>query len=313
MKKMILLLIAGLMLAPLVAIHDDAGTSGFAFLKMSFYAKAAAMANAFTAESNDANTVFYNPAGLANLSSKKASSTYMSYFDGINTGSISFAFPYKNGFKIAVFSQFLSAKEDRTLVDADGNYSGKDGTFGASNLVFGIAAAKTFNPSLDLGFSMKFINESLDSNSASAIAMDVSVLHQTANENVKVGVVIKNLGAQISYHTDEKYKEKLPTMYIAGFQYLVSDKITANLDLVKPATNDFFGCVGLEYRFQERFALRSGYKTNSGSWKMGGETDYLSGLSFGFGVFWNQFDFDYALVSYGDLGLVNQLSLSYRF
>jgi hypothetical protein len=296
-----------------MAIHDDAGTTGFTFLKMSYYAKAAAMANAFTAGYDDANVVFYNPAGLAKLSGKKISSTYMNYFDGINCGAFSFAFPYKNGVQLGVFAQFLSAVEDRTLIDETGNYIGKDGTFGFSNMVFGFSAGKTLNHALDSGVSIKFIQESLDSYSASAIALDVSLLHQTANENLKVGAVLKNFGFQLSHFTDKKNKENLPTTFIAGFRYLWSEQLTAVLDLVKPLKHDFYAGIGLEYQMYERFALRSGYKTNSDSWRMGGKADFLSGFSFGFGINWNKIVLDYAFVSYGDLGLVNQVSLGYQF
>lgn len=302
-----------MMVIQLTAISEDAGTTGFSFLKLSYYAKAAAMANAFSAVPDDANVVYYNPAGLAKLSSQKASSSYMNYFDGINAGAITFAFPYKNEINLAIFTQYLSATEDRTTVDEQGQFAGKDGTFGFSNLVVGISGAKTFNPSLDLGVSLKFIRESLDSFSASAIAFDIALLHQTANENLKVGAMIKNFGMQLSHYTEDKYKEGLPTTYIAGFHYLVSNNITANLDLVKPAKHDFYAGLGLEYQWYERFALRTGYKTNSSSWKLGGDNDFLSGLSFGFGVNWNKFIIDYALISFGDLGLVNQFSFGYNF
>ena len=312
-KKIIISVVLLLFISSVFAINDDAGTTGFSFLKMRYYAKAAAMANAYSAASSDVNSVFYNPAGIAKLSQKMISSTYMSYFDGINCGSVAYGTNYKNGFKLGFYAQYLSATEDRTLIDENGNYAGTDGSFGASDLLAGIALAKTINPQLDIGFSLKYLRESLDDTNASAILLDAALLHQTANENLTIGAAIRNFGAQITYFTDSDYKENLPTTYVIGFHYLVSQKISANLDIQKPAKNDAYGCIGLEYRWNEKFSLRSGYKTNATDWKKGGDSEFLSGLSFGFGMLWKKMQIDYAIVSYGDLGLVNQISLGYLF
>ena len=66
-----------ILIISLFAQSDDAGTSGFTFLKMNFSARARAMGNAYTGLSNDASAVFYNPAGMIQITSSQASNTYM--------------------------------------------------------------------------------------------------------------------------------------------------------------------------------------------------------------------------------------------
>ena len=60
-------------------------------------------------------------------------------------------------------------------------------------------------------------------------------------------------------------------------------------------------------------ALRGGYKSNAKDWRAGGDNETFAGISFGFGIFWQKYTVDYAIISYGDLGYVNQVSLKYSF
>ena len=313
MKAKFFIIVLVIISFSLIAISEDAGTSGFSFLKVNYSARAAAMANAFTGLSNDASAVFFNPAGLSQIQSKEISTTYMSYFDGIQCGSIVYAFPYDDETTLAVFSQFLTATEDRTLADADGNYAGTDGTFGISEVLFGVSASRKVLDVLDLGINIKYLQESLDEYVGSAVAIDFSLLHQTTNKNLKVGIAFKNLGKQLTYYTGNEYEEKLPRLFVAGFSYHPDEKFFATLDIYKPMEFDFSGRLGVEYQIHEILALRCGYKSNAEDWRTGGDHEIFSGLSFGFGINWQKYTVDYAIISYGDLGYVNQISLKYSF
>ena len=86
-----LILILGLLLLSLtlVAISENAGSSGFTSLKIIYSARANAMAGAYTSVDDDIDVIFFNPANLGGYAPKReASSTFMNYFDGYNGGSI---------------------------------------------------------------------------------------------------------------------------------------------------------------------------------------------------------------------------------
>ncbi|MCK4957717.1 MAG: hypothetical protein KAS49_08775, partial [Candidatus Cloacimonetes bacterium] len=59
--------------------------------------------------------------------------------------------------------------------------------------------------------------------------------------------------------------------------------------------------------------LRGGYKTNAADWKAGGDAEIFSGISMGMGLNWQKYIFDYAVISGGDLGLLNSITISYKF
>ncbi len=315
MKKILILITIMLLSVLLIAQNDNAGKSGFTFLKVNYSARAAAMGNAYTGLSNDADAVFFNPAGLVQIDSPQASITYMSYLEGINCGSAVYAYPVNDKTSFAVFAKGLSATEDRTIADEMGQYAGIDGTFGMSDFIFGISAARFILAMLDVGINVKFIQESLDKTSASAVVFDAGIMHQSTNENLKVGISIRNIGKQLTYYTNDEYEEIMPTTLTVGFNYNPKEKLFATVDIYKPLDNDIFGRFGLEYHVHSILTLRSGYKTNASDWATGGDNDFLSGISFGTGFDLSKYNLimDYAIVSYGDLGFVNQISIKYIF
>ena len=86
------------------ADDENIGTTGFNFLRVYYSTRAAGMANAFTGQADDVEAVFYNPAGLPQLTSKVISTSYINYFEGFQGGSIVFAYPGKDRFSFGVFA-----------------------------------------------------------------------------------------------------------------------------------------------------------------------------------------------------------------
>jgi len=226
---------------------------------------------------------------------------------------ISSPFLFSNKFAIAGFSQFLTAREIRTLADAGGNYAGNAGEFGISNLIIGFSVSRYISDILNLGFNIKYIREALDDNIGSAIAFDVSIMHQTTNDDLIVGLTYSNLGTQLTYYTNSEFGEKLPQVITVGFNYHPQEKLYLLLDLNKPLDLDFSGRIGVEYKIHQQLCLRAGYKTNSSDWKNRGDWESFSGLSIGLGILLSSYKIDYAIFSYGDLGFSNQISLGYSF
>jgi long-subunit fatty acid transport protein len=317
MKKKLILITMMFLSILLIAQNDNAGRSGFTFLKVNYSARAAAMGNAYTGLSNDADAVFFNPAGLVQIDSPQASLTYMSYLIDINCGSAAYVYPASDKTSFAVFAKGLSATEDLTIADPDNpsEYGGTFGTFGMSDFIFGISVARYIIDMLDVGINIKFIQESLDKTSASAIVLDAGIMHQSTNENVKVGIALRNIGKQLTYYTANEYEEVMPTTFTVGFSFHPNEKLYATADIYKPLDNDIFGRFGLEYKIHSILALRAGYKTNASDWATGGDYDIFSGISFGTGFDLSKYNLimDYAIVSFGDLGFVNQISVKYLF
>lgn len=309
----IMLMVIIIFTLKLSAESENIGTTGFNFFKVQYSARANAMANSYMGLSNTADALFYNPAGIQQIQTREVSTTFMNYFYGFNGGSISFVHPYSQNFHLGVFCSYVGNNDiKKTSATEDGSFDQEFGTFGASDLLFGFGFSKYVNDILDIGINAKYLYENLDDTSASAIAFDLSLLHQTTNPKLKLGAGIKNLGKQLTYYTDSKYDEKLPLVYVAGFSYSFTQNILANADIYRPNSADFSGRFGFEAKVHHNLALRLGYKTNASDWRTDGDLGKFGGLSSGLGINWRNLVVDYSIASFGDLGFVNQISLRYK-
>ena len=288
------------------ATDDNAGTNGFNFLKINYSAKAAAMAGAYTAMSGEVDAYHYNPATIREALDRSFSTGYLSYFVGFNGG---FAIYNIHGetTSLAFFGEYLSSGEIDALV-ADGTDTG---TYSASDVLLGVSVAREVHPMLTVGVNAKYIMETIDDNSATAIAADVGLIHQPVNKHLKVGLTIRNLGYQVTYFSDSEYKEKFPITYAGGLRYTFSEKVLANIELDKAAGQDIAGGLGADWKVHPMLAIRGGYKFDGSDWNT--DSNYLSGLSVGLGLNWKKLVLDYAISSYGDLGALNHISLRYSF
>ena len=317
MRLIIILLLVIFFVQPLFAIHGDAGTTAFNFLKVPIGPRGSAMSNAFHGLSNDELAPFWNPAGLPQVKNKKLGITYLNYFAGYNGGAASFLMPISDKATIAIFSQFIGVGnipktgiENQQLIDL--------GTFGSYDILLGLSYGKIISDIINLGVNIKFISESIDKYSSQAVAADFCILHQTTNPRLKLGIVAKNFGQQLSKFDSEK--EKLPLSFAAGFAYSLNNGFLT-LDINKPMENDFYGTLGFETTvlstiggfFGNNLKIRCGYRTNANDWHVGSNIDFLSGISAGFGFCWKKYNFDYAISSFGELGFIHQLSMGYNY
>ncbi len=301
-------------LLPLAAQNENAGTTGFDTLKLFYNARSTAMGGAVNGIPKNPDALTFNPAAILEAGSHSVSTTFMDHLVGSAGGSINYVYP-KNRFVAygASLRYWNSGSIDRTEISPTGELIETGETFGANNLTASLTTARFISPALDLGASLKFTFGSIDDASASALMIDVGILHHTVNEKIKVGLSARNIGFQTSHYSSTKHSEKLPSVYSAGISMQMTEELLGALDLSKASAENFVARLGLDYRLNPALSLRGGFRSNAGDYYMGGAMAFTSGLSLGLG--WNVKDFvvDYAVASYGDLGITNQLTLRYNY
>jgi len=303
-----------LSLGCLAAVNEYAGTSGFAPLKIVYSARAIAMGQALTGEAKNPDGLHFNPAALLDLPAKEVNTTYCNYFLDAQGGQVGLLLP-KNKFTAwGISLKYMNMGQmDRTEVDQNGDLIVTGDTFGAQNITLGVSLAKWLSDAVHVGGTVKYIQDSLDDTSASALLLDVGLIHHPANQKVKVGISLRNIGRQLTYYSDSEYKEGLPFTFAAGITYRFSDKVYTTLEVGKATGESITAKLGAEYSLTPAFQLRAGFRSNPGDYNNGGSWAWTSGLSLGAGWNWKQYRLDYGLASYGDLGMVNQLTLGYEF
>ncbi len=301
-------------LLPLLAVNDDAGTTGFASLKNVYSARAVAMGQSLTGETGNPDGIHFNPASIIKIDGNELGSTYTNAFVGSQGGQLQFLWP-KDRFTAWGFAlKYMNmGRMERTEVDQNGDLVSTGETFGASNIVASASLAKYISDAIDLGGTVKVIYDQIDNSSATAAILDLGLIHHPVNDKIKVGVSLRNIGFQLTTYSDTAGRDKLPFTMAAGITYLFNPRLMASFDVSKATGENILAKAGVEYELTPAFDLRGGFRTNASDGYNGGTFAFLSGLSLGAGWKWNQYRVDYGVSSYGDLGWINQISLNYEF
>ncbi len=293
---------------------SNEGTATATFLKMEQGARPIGMGGAFTGISDSVDGLYYNPAGIAQLSRKEVSFTYSSMYQDIMGSFLSFAIPTAKYGSFGLGITYLTVdKIEKT------NAAGT--SLGDTN-IYNLAAAIYYAKQLDavsLGAGVKFIQQDYDAAKGTGIAGDIGGIVSIIEDKLSLGISAVNLGPKTKIGDE---KNKLPLNIRGGLGFYPIKGLTLGVDLEKPNDADNKLHIGGEYAFNPLMAVRVGYETMK---------DVGGGLTAGVGIkselgadesFFGSsvskknlmlFCLDYAYVSYGDLEATHRISVGLKF
>ncbi len=266
------------------------GTTAANFLKIGVGARATAMGGAFTALADDTTSLYWNPAGLAQIKEGELSATYNLWFEDVRQGYLSIGFPLMGG-TLGLAANYV----DMGTLEGRDEAGNPTGNFTASDLELMVGYAKEISPKLSFGFGAGIIQDTIAEDKKSAFLANVGLLTEVSKPLI-LGFAVQNLGSQLG-------GDSLPLTLRVGLA-LKPGPFEIALDLVKPTDDDTYYCAGAEWWIEKIVALRVGYKSNQ---------DVGSGLTAGLGFKVATVDLDYAYVDYGDLGNTHRISLGFKW
>lgn len=297
------------LLSPLSAraINDNAGTTGFNFLKIGVGARPAALGGAYAAVSGDLEATAWNPAGLLGIKERAAALSLSSYLVDTQAGFLSAAFP--RGDRVWALSLNYFSYGDLRRTDEDGEDLGSFAPFDMAAYLS--VAQKVWNERLTLGVNFKAVYSSIDDYTSDAYMLDIGLLSPGPFDGMTLGASISNLGAVRSGFTSAS-DESLPVNLRFGVSHRPAHTplpLMLLVDFNAPNDNDPYLSFGAEISLGGGLYLRPGYSTQ----QSGAQGDEPLGLSAGAGLELRRYRFDYAYTSFPDLGEVHRVSLSGRF
>ena len=293
------------------------GSSGSQFLTIDAGARGAAMAGAYSALSDDAFSMYWNPAGLANIQDASLGLMSNQYLAGINYYYAAYAhrLPASAGGVLGASLRYLDVG-NITQTDVDG---ATIGTFHPRSFAYELGYGRPIEELENLadvvliGASVRYIRSNIAGATASALAGDIGV--QVHSDSPRFfpyhyGVVAQNLGKGQKF---DQQRDPLPTQARLGGAVDFSPEFTLSAEGVIPNSNSAYGLLGTELSvrpFDEaKISFRGGVQSNSFSNGVSG----FRGFDFGIGLMLSRFSFDYAFVPYGNLGNTNTFSLTVNF
>jgi hypothetical protein len=300
-----------------------AGTSSSSFLKIGVGARAIGFGEAFVAVANDPSAIYWNPAGVASILRQEVMISHVEWPADIRYENFVYVLPtQKLGGSFAFqFGTLYTEMDETTELEPFG--TGRSFIF--SDMVVGAVYARRWTDKLLIGGGAKYVREDEGSDvggpTTSGILFDMGSIYYLGYGSVRVATSLTNFGASmrpsgefVSPNTGEvrEYDAFDPPIlfrYGIAFEPIENQqqRLTTSLEIAQPADNAQRIKTGLEWTWQRRLALRTGYNWNSDAMK----------LSAGAGVYFSigqkQGTVDYAYTDGDLLGAVNRLSLAMRF
>ncbi|MCA9734556.1 MAG: PorV/PorQ family protein [Deferribacteres bacterium] len=315
------------------------GTTASPFLKIGIGGRALAMGEAYTTQAEDITGIYWNPAGLANISKNQALFSHYEYIADLNYDFGAVVIPVEGFGTIGAFVGYLGMPDiERTTIQFP---NGTGERVSANSYVVGLSYSRALTDRFTIGSNAKYIQETIWHSKASGIAFDIGVFYRAFFRNLKIGMSITNFGTEmqmqgrdmliqhdindtfegnnenIGGHLDADHFP-LPILFRVGLSSNIAkdflgaenhDWIVA-IDAVHPNDNKEYLSAGTELRLYEMFSLRGGYRQLYLEDSEGGPT-------FGFGLYFKtmgtEMNLDYANVDYGRLDKQNKFSIILSF
>jgi len=308
------------------------GTVGAQFLKIGMGARYVGMGEASVACVNDAYSVYWNPAGLTELSSVNLSLTNVDWIMDVQLNHVTFGKPLGDysAFGVSLTALSMGEMEVTTVEHPEGTGE----TFTSSSYSLSLGYARKLTDRFSVGINGKYIWERISEERASGFAFDFGTLFYTGFKSLRIGMNIANLGPEMKMdgpelgayydpqpenpnYDDVKSKlavdpYDLPLTFRFGLAYDLIEspesKLTLSVEAKHPNDNIQQASFGGEYQWKELFSLRTGYKFNYEE----------EGLTFGGGVKLKagektNLDINYAWADFSRLQNVHRFSLGFEF
>ena len=294
----------------LYAADSKTGTTTASFLKIETGARPTAMGGAFAAVSDDLNALYYNPAGLAQLDSRAFSAVHTLWLQSINHDYVAFGFPITlmdNKLAFGIHAVYLGVDD----IDRRTSAGVSDGQAKVADLAVAGTVAWQLRDTTNLGFTVKGIRMAMDKSQDNGFALDAGILEKLP-DNLAVGLMVQNLGPKMDVSGT---KEKLPTNLKAGLSYrMFNNNLLLATDVNFPNDRNMRFHGGAEYRFNKLFALRTGYEDVNSP---GNSSGFTAGISVNEDyideILNVKMQFDYAWMSFGELGSTHRLEIGIKF
>jgi len=287
----------------------------YEFLRVQSSARAAALGGSFLTYFDDADIIFYNPAGMKLSTDSPISFSFTKYLLDINLASLAYSTEFE---AIGRFGAALQYVNYGTFDEAD-EFGNRTGEFGAGEFALLFGYAGTLDENFYYGANAKLIYSSIADRSSSAIALDLGLQYTIPSKQLYFAAAILNIGTQLSSYIDTR--EDLPLDVAIGISKRLENlplRLSLDFHKLNEKREDFIQhfkafAVGAEFYLSKVFSLRFGYDNEKREELKVGTTAGIAGFNLGLGIQVSSYRFDYGYSSLGNIGGLHRISLVTAF
>ena len=305
-------------------IFAQDGTRVYEFLNIPNSARITALGGYnVTSWDADPNNALANPALMNTEMHGQFAVNYLSQIADVKNASFSGVYQISDVDFIALSGQYVDYGK-MVGTDEIGNITGN---FKAQDVAITAGYAREVDDYWTLGASVKFINSTIETYKSAAVAADLGISYHDFDKNIRLGLVFKNIGTQLSSYNLKK--EKLPFQINLGIahelEYVPLELNFTLHDLQKFDSSQSYNksdqkvntgrkiidhvAIGAELFPRRDFNLRLGYNFKRGNELAVENIRSFSGLTYGFGVRLNAFRIEFGHSNFHTSGGANHFSL----
>jgi hypothetical protein len=284
----------------------------FDFLRLDGSARAGALGGSFVSNNDDADVIFYNPAGIDLLEGNPASFSFVKHLMDINLATLSYSTEIENIGRFGAAIKYINYGS----FEGSDEFGNRTGEFGAGEMAFVIGYANQLDENFYYGANAKFIYSGIETRSSTALAVDLGLHYAIPDKNWNFGFSVLNLGGQISkyYNTTED----LPLDISVGVSKKLENlplRLSVDFHKLNEKRDDFVQKfkafnIGAEFTLSKVMKLRFGYNNERRSEFKIGTTAGIAGFNIGLGVKVSDYQFDYGYSSLGLIGGLHRIGIS---
>jgi len=301
----VLLAVLAILYGPVRAAYADVaiGASSGSFLDFEVGGRPGGMAGAQVANASGVTAQYWNPAGLSDLNQSQVGAMHATWLSDLDYEWLGYARPMGPKWGVGSLSVAYFHLPSIAGVDEFGNPTGD---FHVYDMAVTMGLARQLANGISVGANARLIRQSLATVSATGASFDLGATAKLPMM-VTLGAVAQNFGPSISYGGGSSYP--LPHQLRFGVsREFMRGRVLLATDYNMPS--DYYNDVrvGSEFRVHPNVAVRLGYRH-----EFGVADDPANGLSYGLGLNFRQFNFDYSMTPSPDLDNVHRLSFGYSF
>jgi hypothetical protein len=328
MKKTYVLAYIFIFSTLLFAQDPNLGASGAQFLKIPLGAKESAMGGGVIALTDDASSIFWNPAGIAKVQGVNLHFSYMKWFGLFDMNAAAVA--YNLGDIGVIGASVISFSTGQIEITTETSPNGTGQYYDAQDIDVGVTFARYLTTDFNVGVTVKYINQAIWNENASGFAFDIGTQYALNFQNLTIAMSMTNFGGELQFEgsdlevrreSDPNYPLErlapadlrtssypLPLNFQVGigFDILNYDfiKIIGGIDAVHPNDNKERVQFGTQISIFDRFFIRGGYLYNHDA------ENYAFGVGANLPTGNTLIQFDYSYSNYNILPAVHRISLT---
>jgi len=311
---------SALALVLLIILFSNTGFSQnrttYNFLRLDIGARASALGGSFNSNTNDVNSIFYNPAALSTLTNRQVTVGFFKYLLDINSGNFAYSQRYKGLGYFGAGIRYINYGSFEKIDEQSNNL----GVFSANELAFSLGYSNISKYNFHYGVNLKLIYSGIGDYSSTAIAADFGVLYIIPASQWNFGLSLLNAGTQLKKYNSTK--ENLPLDLRFGFSkklehlplrvHFEFDNLTEKQDKFLDRLKNL--SVGGEFDFSDNVKFRIGYNNDQRQDLKTGSSLGIAGFSAGLGFkVLENYSLDYAFNSMGKIGSTHRIDVGFAW